>query len=564
MKLSRLLGVLAIASLPRVAAAGGLFLPGSGAVSTSRAGAGVASADDGEAIALNPAGIAKAKGTTITLSAAMLSYAMQFQRRGTYDNSGEGLPYDGQRYPLEKNDAKPPLGFASVQPVPVIAVISDLGGVVPGLHVGLGLYAPNAYPFRDICTQTANGCLKYRFNQEATEPPTTRYDIMKQEAAILLPSLDLAYRVLPQLDVGVRLSAGFANLKSTTAVWGSANANYAENVKQDGTFAIDASDRFVPAFGVGVKRSRSGRFVPAFGVGVTYRPTPNLELAANYSSELDIHSKGGAVAQLGSEASMPLPGVPATVGPVLDQFARCATGGTSANDLKACVDLALPMSVTIGGRYKFLDHAGGLRADIELDLDWENWGKTCTDQQLEDGSCINASDYRVVVDGQANVGAGAFPLQTSIVRHNLKDGYGAHLGGSYHIPLGAEGASDEVVVRGGIGYDTRVARDGWLRADLDGAARTTLALGAGYRARRFEVNVGGGVVLEGSPSNPNIGGGAQPCNPSDNGGCNGIKDGGPNPVQPILTLNNQQTSPINQGDFKSHYVMFMLGASTWF
>jgi hypothetical protein len=40
--------------------AGGLFVPGSGPVSTSRAGASVASTDDGEAMALNPAGFAKA------------------------------------------------------------------------------------------------------------------------------------------------------------------------------------------------------------------------------------------------------------------------------------------------------------------------------------------------------------------------------------------------------------------------------------------------------------------------------------------------------------------------
>jgi hypothetical protein len=42
------------------AIAGGLFLPGAGAISTSRAGAGTVSADDGEALVLNPAGIAKA------------------------------------------------------------------------------------------------------------------------------------------------------------------------------------------------------------------------------------------------------------------------------------------------------------------------------------------------------------------------------------------------------------------------------------------------------------------------------------------------------------------------
>ena len=50
--------LVAIAGMPQLAAAGGLLLPGAGAVSTSRAGAAVASAADGEGLVLNPAGIA--------------------------------------------------------------------------------------------------------------------------------------------------------------------------------------------------------------------------------------------------------------------------------------------------------------------------------------------------------------------------------------------------------------------------------------------------------------------------------------------------------------------------
>src|SRR5678815_44199 len=94
-----LLGIVCFVSslaalLPRSARAGGLLLPGAGPVSTSRAGAAVASADDGEALALNPAGLAKSEGTTITLSAALIDYAMEFQRRGTYDAvTNENYPY---------------------------------------------------------------------------------------------------------------------------------------------------------------------------------------------------------------------------------------------------------------------------------------------------------------------------------------------------------------------------------------------------------------------------------------------------------------------------------------
>jgi long-subunit fatty acid transport protein len=548
-----------VVGVPQLAAAGGLFLPGAGAVSTSRAGAAVASADDGEALVLNPAGIAKATGTTITVSAAMLQYAMEFQRRGSYDAvATESYPYAGQAYALEKNDASPSLGIGSFQPVPVIALLTDLGGRVPGLHLGIGLYAPNAYPFRDMCTQLPGGCQKYVFNNDfTTPPPGARYDIMKQDAAVILPSIAAAYRILPSLDVGVRLSAGQATLKSTTALWG-VPGNYAEDVKQDSVFTLDAKDSFVPGF----------------GLGATYRPTPNLELGASYTSKLELHAKGTAVSQNGP--SVQISGFAPVILPVADDVARCAQGGTQAL-LKACVDLALPMTAQLGGRYKFLDADGNLKGDVELDLDWENWGKSCAGQDFDNGTCTNPSDYRVVVDAQAVINDNidnAIPLKTSVVRHGLRDTYGVRVGGSYHLAVGApreDHTSNEVIVRGGVGYDTAAAKTGWLRADLDGAARTTLTAGAAYRTRRFEVSVGGGAILEGSPTNPNVGGGA-PCNPTNGEiGCSGtgadtpvVDRQGPDPINPIATSDNQLQSPVNQGDYKAHYVLFMLGVTTWF
>src|SRR5262245_34198588 len=144
MKLYRWMLLLGIAAMPRLAVAGGLILPGAGAVSTSRAGAAVASADDGEAILLNPAGIVKASGNTITISAAMIQYAMEFQRRGTYDTvSGESYPFAGQPYAVVKNDASPTFGIGSFGAVPVITFLSDLGGRLGNLHVGVGIVAPN-------------------------------------------------------------------------------------------------------------------------------------------------------------------------------------------------------------------------------------------------------------------------------------------------------------------------------------------------------------------------------------------------------------------------------------
>src|SRR5450432_4852297 len=128
------------------ASAGGLFLPGSGVVSTTRAGAAVASADDAEAIAANPAGIAKTTGTKITLGIAAIDYLMSFQRAGNYDPiKEEATSYAGTPYPKVTNDPSPPLGIGAFQPVPMIGIVSDLNGRIPHLHVGFGIYAPAAY-----------------------------------------------------------------------------------------------------------------------------------------------------------------------------------------------------------------------------------------------------------------------------------------------------------------------------------------------------------------------------------------------------------------------------------
>ena len=54
----------------------------------------------------------------------------------------------------------------------------------------------------------------------------------------------------------------------------------------------------------------------------------------------------------------------------------CAPGGTSV-ELKGCVDIEIPMTATVGGRWKFLDAQGKLRGDVELNLGWEHWGAKC-------------------------------------------------------------------------------------------------------------------------------------------------------------------------------------------
>ena len=557
-------GLVIVGSLlvPHAAGAGGLFLPGSGATSTSRAGAAVTSVDDGEALSINPAGLAKTKGWTITISAAFIRYFMEFTRRGTYDDAPDlNTTYEGTPYPTVENDPKPPLGVGKFQPIPVVAVVTDLNGKVPNLRLAVGLYAPSGYPFRDMSAG-------YKFPSVANPgdpnaaPPPTRYDILEQESKLLLPTIAASYRILPELDIGARFTAGNLESKSVVAVWGTP-VNVTESVNQDSLFTAEVKDGFIPAF----------------GIGATYRPTPNIEVGAVYNSAFVIRAKGTAQSVKGPGVSQNT-----SLGPIPDDMTSCATGGTFQKQ-KACISLELPQNATIGARYKFLGPNETLKGDVELNVNWENWGASCAhnkDGSLVDGDCTSPQQYKIVIDSglynndvNGNPDTFSQPLEKNFLNYGLKDTFSLRLGGSYHIPLGEGIAPNEVIVRGGIAYDTRAAKTGWLRANLDGAARTTIAVGGAYKAKRFQINAGGGVVLEGTNTNPGASNDGSDCNPTSAAGtigCGGdgqtnrpLEDRqGPDPTNPLITPGLQTENPYNQGTFKSHYILMMVGFSTWF
>jgi len=557
-------GLLIVGSLlvPQTAGAGGLFLPGSGATSSSRAGAAVASADDGEALSVNPAGLAKTKGWTITISTAFVRYFMEFTRRGTYDDAPDlTAAYEGQPYQTVENDPKPPLGIGKFQPIPVVAVVSDLMGKVEGLRLAAGLYAPTGYPFRDMSQGYEFPSVANGLDPNAVAPPPTRYDVLKQESKLLLPTIAASYRILPELDVGARFTAGNLETKSQVAVWGTP-VNVTESVAQDSLFSAEVADGFIPAF----------------GIGATYRPTPNIEVGAVYNSPFVIRAKGTA-------SSVKGPGVSrnTSLGPIPDDMVSCAKGGTFEK-FKACISLELPQNATIGGRYKFLGPNDTLKGDIEVNVNWENWGATCehnADGSLKDPDCTSPQQYKVVIDsGLYNNDANgnpqdfAQPLEKNFLNYGLRDTFSFRLGGSWHFPLGDGVAPNEVIVRGGIAYDTQAAKEGWLRANLDGAARTTLAVGGAYKAKKWQLNAGFGVVLEGTNTNPGAAANGTDCNPTaaaGTAGCAGNNTDrpldqrqGPDPTNPLIQPAFQTENPYNQGSFKSHYILLMLGFSTSF
>lgn len=509
--------------MPVPAAAGGLYLPGIGAVSSGRAGASTASADNPEALLLNPAKLADLRGTQVMIGTSFIDYDLSVDRFGTYDPSLQRtLPWAGLDHPTVHDQSDPEIGLGSFQLIPMIAVSSDLGASVRGLTLAAGLYAPQSYPSRSMGAG-------YQLDDLVEPPPPTRYDIVEQTATVLVPSIGAAYRVTPQLDVGLRLSAAFGRVTAKTYLWGL--PNFAEYTGNEAVFALDVRDNFIP----------SG------GLGVSYRPTAHWEVAAQFSHELAFQGKGTATVLLSQNLN--ILGIPAEITVTPDADARCARGGTQ-EAFKACADLTLPMTATVAGRYRFLDEKGRLRGDVELDLGWENW------------SGERSTDFRVVVDGQAN---GVVTLKDGIIRHGFRDTFSARLGGSYRWPLAGSFAR-ELAVRGGLGYDTAAAEDGWERADFDGAARTSLAAGASLRTRAVQIDLGLGAVLEGERT---VG---APCNPAVlSRGCDGSgsdaevgERGGADPINPLFEPNAQIENPINHGTYRSRYLMFMLGATAHF
>ena len=126
-----------------------------------------------------------------------------------------------------------------------------------------------------------------RSRRPANAPPPTRYDIIEQEAAIILPTLAVAYSITPNLDVGVRGLRRHRAAQVDRRRVGPA-ATTRSDIKQDGI--VHAR-----------RERRSSR--PAASARRTGR-RPNIELGANYTLPINIHAKGDAISANGPDVTL--------------------------------------------------------------------------------------------------------------------------------------------------------------------------------------------------------------------------------------------------------------------
>ena len=483
------------------AAAGGLFVPGAGPSAQGRAGAFVARADDPTTMSHNAAGFAKLDGTQLYVGSNFLRYVLSYQRSGNYEAAAEGqepLPHAGQPFPKVENDGDAAIGPFGSQALPAFAITTDLGHPEWPVRFAVGLYSVQAFPSRS-------------FGREVTVasgevlPAPQRYDVVTQEIILSAPSLAVTYSPTDDLDFGVRGSWGFGSFKGSKTVW--TLRNYEEDPTRDATFTLEEA---------------KDNFIPTVGLGALYRPSSSFEFGVAWNSEGQIEGKGtGSSVITGS----PFGDAVVEVIPRPDETSQCAPGGVPGA-LKACLSLTLAQNASVGGRWILRETDGREKADIELDVKWEDWSV--------------ANESQVQVDGMVNVTGGL--LNTVANPHGYQDVISTRLGGSYRIDT----MGGRLEFRGGVAYDTRTAPASWTRADQDGKRRATFATGLGFEYGRYRLDLGLGAVWEPDITVTQC---KAPNGPSESSpGCEaGVDPVNPSPAQPLFSEGISEREPVQCG-----------------
>jgi long-chain fatty acid transport protein len=482
--------VLALLILEGAARAGGQLVADDGAAGLQRAGAFAAKADDPSALWYDPAGFAL-QDSGLFVGANVIAHGDTFQRAGTYGNVPGAPPWQGSAYPTV-HDRSAPLA------VPMIAATIR----ADRLALGFGVMAPQGDGDRDYPTAvTVFGA--------AGAPAPQRYDVVSQHAQIVLPSVAGAAALSRELRVGARVSAGYASLSSTKVVQGASNG--AEDPGSDSWVTVDGSDSAIVTG----------------ALGVHWAASPTFELAATWDAPIHVHAVGTSSTALGTGLAT-VGGQPNYVEPVADAAATCAPGG-AVGAIATCVDLTIPQTATVAGRYVLRDDDRDEVGDLELDVRWEQWSA--------------AADTVVHADGQNHVAA--VPIQPAVVRHGLRDVWSVRLGAESVF----DGGSRRWHVRAGVSYDTAAAPDSWTRLDVDGNSRFMAAGGIGVELGRWRLDVGGALIVQPRRSFTNVT--VDPTDPSAR-------------VQPDITVPTTAASaqpyhPFNAGAYESGYQIVSLG-----
>ena len=239
--------VLSLISLD--ALGGGLFVPLGGVANTGRAGAGVVSTRDPNAIAYNPALIALGDGHQLLVDFEWAMLQLEFERAPQVERNGSVTEYE-----KIKNEAP---GIM----IPQILFTTDFGTDQFGM--GVGVFPPNAAPAK--------------FPADGPQ----RYAVIDMSNTLAFTTeLAFAWRPHPRFSIG----AGIQNVTFIFKGTGISSTYFGvlarpEDPDMDSVITVDAADYFTP----------SANF------GIWAEPVDGFEIGASFQLFADMKSRNGKI-----------------------------------------------------------------------------------------------------------------------------------------------------------------------------------------------------------------------------------------------------------------------------
>ncbi len=468
----RFLVVLAlVAAWPGTAAAGGLELLPGGTRSVGRGGAVAARPMDPMVMLHNPAGLTELSGEQVMLHIDTPIHSMCVDPYGFYgwgvyeagtSEFGDQLEVDDPDDPtIGATYATTPLpevcNSAPVVPIPHMAWATRLGDFA----LGIGFVAP-----------TVVAGLQYGGDDGTIDidgeafPTPTRYQMIKQQVEFALaPSFGFAYRLMPELSLGVNLQIAMLRAKT----WAIQNTVAGTQPSNDMLAELEAEDFFLPAI----------------TASVYVQPTDAIDLVAAFRW-VDQFDGPGKVSfetntfhQNADEGPIPFQNDPIK----LDR-----------------IQVGLPYALTLGARYsgqlpRFEDDTPGPGDpmdtelwDIELDATY-NFNEQAAANKVDVGEAVTVITREVGGGGDSASVPLADLSQVSIERHAL-DSIAVRLGGSYAV------MPRQLALSAGLFYESRGVEPEYINIDSFALARVGAGIGAMWRIGSVDLTAAVGQIFQ--------------------------------------------------------------------
>jgi hypothetical protein len=479
--LSTLTALAILVTLPaRVQAGGYELLPG-GTQSVARGGAVAARPENAMLLAQDPAGLSLLSGNQMLLNYDVPLHEMCVDPYGYYGwgiYQPGGSEVDGGNPLAVKlgSNGKPVIGATyATTPLPEVCNSGRVvglpqmvwaGKLTDDLAIAGGFVAPTVVAGMQF--GGADGTID---TPDGARPTPTRYQMIRQQVKFALaPSAGVAYRIMPQLQVGMAMQVAMVRAVSRAVE----NSTSGTQPRSDWLVDLDAHDYFIPSLTFSVH----SKPIPALDLVAAFRWTDKFDGTGKVTIETGTYGQG------------------ATSGPVPYRNA--------AVDLSR-VAVGLPWALTLGARYagrlpdSTTDAAGSKRSGLGDPMDRDLW-----DAELDFNYEINTPAAKNIVDVTQDVtlitrqagGGGdlvtvkAADLASASVNRHLQNAVALRAGGSYSI------MPRKVALQAGAFFETRGQDPAYAGIDSFAFQRIGFGLGAMMRLGDFDLLAAYGHIFQ--------------------------------------------------------------------